>query len=106
MYDFLQANGKFNPQPLEESIWDILGQRGLADNELLQDNHTEPCRVFVCATRALNSAPAVIRSYSTSKNDPYYDICETWEAVRATSAASTFFPPITLGRHGEVFIDG
>ncbi|MCJ1434739.1 hypothetical protein MMC27_004109 [Xylographa pallens] len=106
IYDFLQANGKFDPQPLEESIRNILRQHDLADNELLQDNNAEACRVFVCATRALNSAPAVLRSYSTFKNDPYYDICEIWEAARATSAASTFFPPIQLGRHDEVFVDG
>lgn len=29
-----------------------------------------------------------------------------WEAARATSAASSFFDPITLGSHGTVFLDG
>lgn len=29
-----------------------------------------------------------------------------WEAARATSAASTFFEPITIGSHGEKFADG
>ena len=106
IYDFLEANGKFSPRPLEESVRNILGQHNLADNELLQDNNIEACKVFVCATRALNSTPAVLRSYETSKNDPYYDVCEIWEAVRATSAASTFFPEIRLGRHDEVFVDG
>ena len=106
IYDFLEANGKFNPQPLEESVRNILGDHHLAEDELLQDSDAEACRVFVCATRALNSTPAVLRSYETSKNDPYYDDCEIWEAVRATSAASTFFPEIRLGRHDEVFVDG
>ena len=106
LYDYLEANGKFSPQPLEESIRKILTGRGIADNELLQDQDSEACKVFVCATRALNSTPAVLRSYETSKNDPYYDVCEIWEAVRATSAASTFFPEIQLGRHDEVFVDG
>jgi predicted acylesterase/phospholipase RssA len=29
-----------------------------------------------------------------------------WEAARATSAASTFFDPIKIGRYGEEFVDG
>jgi hypothetical protein len=29
-----------------------------------------------------------------------------WEACRATSAASSFFDPITVGRYGEEFVDG
>lgn len=106
LYDFLQANGKFNAEPLEESVRTILNDHNLPENELLQDSEGEACKVFVCATRALNSTPAVLRSYETSKNDPYYDDCEIWEAVRATSAASTFFPEIRLGRHGEAFVDG
>ena len=29
-----------------------------------------------------------------------------WEAARATSAATTFFDPITTGKYGQEFIDG
>ena len=29
-----------------------------------------------------------------------------WEACRATSAASSFFDPIAVGRYGEEFVDG
>lgn len=29
-----------------------------------------------------------------------------WEACRATSAASSFFDPIAIGRYGEEFVDG
>ena len=105
IYDFLEANGKFSPQPLEETIRDMLQGHELADNELLKDRDPEACRVFVCATRALNSTPAVLRSYETTKHDPYDD-AEIVEAVRATSAASTFFPETKLGRHGELFVDG
>jgi hypothetical protein len=32
--------------------------------------------------------------------------CKIWEAARATSAASTFFEPISIGPNGETFIDG
>ena len=105
IYDFLEANGKFSPQPLEETIRNMLREHELVDNELLKDRDPEACRVFVCATRALNSTPAVLRSYETTKHDPYDD-AEIVEAVRATSAASTFFPETKLGRHGELFVDG
>ena len=33
-------------------------------------------------------------------------MCKVWEAARATSAASTFFEPITIGRFGQKFVDG
>ena len=105
IYDFLEANGKFSPQPLEDTVGEMLRERELADNELLKSYDPEDCRVFVCATRALNSTPAVLRSYETTKHDPYDD-CQIVEAVRATSAASTFFPETKLGRHGELFVDG
>ena len=106
MYDFLKANGKFDERPLEESIRDTLWGRNLAENELLQERDSEACKVFVCATRAENSAPAVLRSYESNKNDPFYEICQIWEAVRATSAASTFFEPIRIGPNEETFVDG
>lgn len=106
MYDFLKANGKFDERPLEESIRMTLLGRNLGENELLQDRDPNACKVFVCATRAENSLPAVLRSYESRRNDPFYDICQIWEAVRATSAASTFFEPIQIGPNGETFVDG
>ena len=105
IYDFLEANGKFSAQPLEDTVQEMLRDRNLADNELLKNGDLDACRVFVCATRALNSTPAVLRSYETTKHDPYDD-AQIVEAVRATSAASTFFPETKLGRHGELFVDG
>ena len=105
IYDFLEANGKFSPKPLEDTVAEMLRDRDLADNELLKNHDPDACRVFVCATRALNSTPAVLRSYDTTKHDPYDD-AQIVEAIRATSAASTFFPETKLGRHGELFVDG
>lgn len=105
IYDFLEANGKFSPQPLEDTVGEMLREREFANNELLKSRDPQACRVFVCATRALNSTPTVLRSYETTKHDPYDD-AQIVEAVRATSAASTFFPEMKLGRHGELFVDG
>jgi len=38
-------------------------------------------------------------------DDSYGDCC-TWEACRATSAATTFFDPITIGPLNQTFADG
>jgi predicted acylesterase/phospholipase RssA len=61
---------------------------------------------FVCATQAENSSTVVIRSYETYHHDSLADFVKIWEAARATSAASTFFNPITIGPYGQTFVDG
>lgn len=106
IYDFLKANNKFDERPLEESIGDTFLGRSLAENELLQKHDPDACRMFVCATRAEKSAPAVLRSYELNRNDPFYNICQIWEVVRATSAAPTFFESIQIGPIEETFVDG
>ena len=106
LYDFLMANGKFSTEPLETSIRTILHRKNLSETALLKEKDPQACKVFVCTTRALNSTPATLRSYFSPKHDPYYDDCEILKAVRATSAASTFFPEIELGIYDEPFVDG
>jgi patatin-like phospholipase/acyl hydrolase len=61
----------------------------------------------VVATRENNSEPAILRSYKNSRgSELLYDECRVWEACRATSAATTFFDPIKIGKYGQRFIDG
>lgn len=60
---------------------------------------------FVCATRTDNSEPAILRSYDTTELELLKD-CEICEACRATSAATTFFDPIKIGKHRQEFADG
>jgi predicted acylesterase/phospholipase RssA len=38
--------------------------------------------------------------------DLLYDECRVWEACRATSAATTYFDPIKIGKYKQEFIDG
>ena len=62
---------------------------------------------FVVATRENNAEPAILRSYKNSKgSEPLYNECKVWEACCATSAATTFFDPITIGKFGQTFADG
>ncbi|KAK4140508.1 calcium-independent phospholipase, partial [Dichotomopilus funicola] len=61
---------------------------------------------FVCAfTKACNT-PAVLRSYDTEDavDSLSTSNCKIWEAARATSAAATFFNPITVGF--QEYVDG
>jgi predicted acylesterase/phospholipase RssA len=59
----------------------------------------------VCAVTGFEST-AVIRSYETDNYDRLLDVCKIWEAARATSAASTLFEPISIGRPPTRFVDG
>jgi predicted acylesterase/phospholipase RssA len=62
---------------------------------------------FVVAVRENNSEAALLRSYKNPRMSNFlYDECRVWEACRATSAATTFFEPIQIGKYGQKFVDG
>ena len=58
---------------------------------------------FVCATRRQRVHTVLFRNYFSNVEEVEPTI---WEAGRATSAAATFFNPISIGPYGEQFIDG
>jgi predicted acylesterase/phospholipase RssA len=64
------------------------------------------CFRFVCATRTGNTEVAIFRSYDTTEPKLLFEECKIWEACRATSAATTFFDPIKIGKFGQEFADG
>jgi predicted acylesterase/phospholipase RssA len=45
-------------------------------------------------------------SCASRGNSDLLNIVTIWEACRATSAATSFFDPIAVGRYGEEFVDG
>ena len=106
LYKYLNASGKFQNGPLEDSIKSTMWSKDFQEDALLQERDLDACRVFVCATRGEDGSLAVIRSYASRRHDPLYDICKIWEAARATSAASTFFEPIEIGPSRQLFVDG
>jgi len=62
---------------------------------------------FVCAISAGVSVPVLLTSYPPTRDSPdLYHNVKLWEAGRATSAASTFFEPITIGPQDQTFVDG
>jgi hypothetical protein len=62
---------------------------------------------FVCATSKETSETVCLTSYKTPRgNNDLLNSVTIWEACRATSAATSFFDPIAIGRFGEQFVDG
>lgn len=60
---------------------------------------------FVCATSGLSSEIVVMSDYfSPRRGGDLRDVARIWEVTRATSAATSFFDPITIA--GERFTDG
>lgn len=65
---------------------------------------------FVCAVRqqdvAARAGPTLFRTYNVRERAAFD--CMIWEASRATSAAPSYFDPISIGRAGmqATFVDG
>jgi hypothetical protein len=70
-------------------------------------SHVSNCARFVCATSKETSETVCLTSYqSPLGSSDLLNSVKIWEACRATSAASSFFDPITIGRYDEGFVDG
>jgi hypothetical protein len=62
---------------------------------------------FLCATSKETSETVTLTSYRSPRgNNDLLNSVKIWEACRATSAASSFFDPIAIGRFKEEFVDG
>jgi Patatin-like phospholipase len=60
---------------------------------------------FVCVTSKSTSTTSVLSNYySKRRGTSVWNQTKIWEAARATSAASSFFDPITIAKEG--FVDG
>ncbi|KAE9366396.1 phospholipase [Stipitochalara longipes BDJ] len=99
-----KLKGRFDSTVLEQCVRKILKERGLSEHEPLNDG-TERCKVVVCAKAFEITTTILLRSYNSDDvlNDTSATICE---AVRATSAATSFFEPVTIGPRGRKYVDG
>jgi len=62
---------------------------------------------FVCAISKQTSETVCLTSYRSPRgSNDLLNSVKIWEACRATSAASSFFDPIAVGRYKEEFTDG
>ncbi|KAA6407334.1 MAG: hypothetical protein FRX48_08882 [Lasallia pustulata] len=96
-----KTKARFDSNILRQSIEDIIRKRidtgRDPSTELLNNGQVKDCKVFVCATRheAANRTPARLRSYEATRLGAG-DRATISGAALATSAATTFFDPVTI----------
>ena len=123
----MQGKPRFKPAPLELAIKSLVSDNlriGSADGEntamRFESLPAQSCKVygefiitltwswynssFVCITSEKLGKHFRDRSYESSWDA--MDDCSIWEACRATSAAPTFFPPISIGDPPDAYVDG
>jgi hypothetical protein len=61
---------------------------------------------FVCAMSKEIADSVLFTSYPSRGSSDLYNYTRIWEAARATSAASSFFDPIKIGKFEEEFVNG
>ncbi|RSM15449.1 hypothetical protein CDV31_005042 [Fusarium ambrosium] len=80
-----QTQSRFDSKRLEEAIKQTITSKGFSPSDFLENGTDQGCKTFVCA----------------ASKSPRTTICE---AALATSAASTFFDPVSIGN--MEFVDG
>ncbi|KAJ5993903.1 FabD/lysophospholipase-like protein [Penicillium sp. IBT 35674x] len=98
--------GKIKPQfdatKLESAINEVITSSGSKPTDPFDDKIDRGCRVFVCSITQETKEIVRLRSYSMhNKPGISATICQ---AARATSAATTFFEPVSIG--ARRFADG
>ncbi|KAF4471304.1 ankyrin repeat [Fusarium albosuccineum] len=99
--DMWGLDGAFDALALEAATRKVIQDAGMNPGERLLE-YDPQCKVFVVAMRSEVTRPARLRSYETPLTVEEVD-CTIVEAVRATSAASSFLSPVTI--EGQTFID-
>ncbi|PYH43058.1 FabD/lysophospholipase-like protein [Aspergillus saccharolyticus JOP 1030-1] len=93
---------RFDASKLEEAINQVVSSHGANPTDLFNNQTERGCRVFVCSISQETKDIVRLRSYPIpGKHEISATICE---AARATSAATTFFKPVSIG--ARRFADG
>ncbi|OJJ80604.1 uncharacterized protein ASPGLDRAFT_38966 [Aspergillus glaucus CBS 516.65] len=99
---FSKIKPRFNASKLEDAINQVISSCGANPTDLFNDQAERGCRVFVCSITQETKEIMHLRSYQVpGKDEIPATICQ---AARATSAATTFFKPVSIG--ARRFADG
>ncbi|KAH8690367.1 acyl transferase/acyl hydrolase/lysophospholipase [Phaeosphaeriaceae sp. PMI808] len=102
-----RVQGRFDSDELERATKEIVVRQGLAENVLLKGAPDTKCKMFLFATSSETGDTVRLTSYRSPRGrERLLRTAKIWEAGRATSAASSFLDPITLGDFEETFVDG
>ncbi|EFQ32119.1 patatin-like phospholipase [Colletotrichum graminicola] len=107
------TGGKWEARELERVIKDLI-ERKLPEREegadgilLVPKSPNSGCKVFVTAVNMEKGnvqPPVLLRSYENPREKSELPEIKIWQAARATSAAPTYFEPLTVD--GYKFVDG
>ncbi|KAL8724135.1 MAG: hypothetical protein Q9166_008122, partial [cf. Caloplaca sp. 2 TL-2023] len=105
--------GRFDSTELERAVKEVVTKQGLDKDALLKAASDDKCKVWVELMPRLHASGSstcdtvCLTSYKSPRGgSDLLNSVTVWEACRATSAASSFFDPIAIGRYKEEFIDG
>ncbi|KAF2176554.1 kinase subdomain-containing protein [Zopfia rhizophila CBS 207.26] len=97
-----EVKPRFDSAKLESAIRKVVVQRGISETDMLNEGTERGCRTFVCTVDRDTKNIVRLRSYSLpDEPDIRATICQ---AALATSAATTFFDPVSIGDRS--FADG
>lgn len=93
---------QFDSSKLKATIEDVIVRSGALPEDPMDNGARRRCRTFVCTTAKETLQVVRLRSYDVQNEDAIAaTICE---AALATSAATRFFEPVTIG--DRQFVDG
>ncbi|KAI1761318.1 acyl transferase/acyl hydrolase/lysophospholipase [Hypoxylon sp. FL1150] len=101
--EWLLKGQRYDATNLENIIKDLIREKlGDAEICLLDKDEKNPCKVFVTAVfeyAGNNRAPLILRSYDNPQQISELPRIKIWEAARATSAAPSYFEPISVDKY-------
>ena len=100
-----KVQARYSTDALETSIKNLIKERNLPQDALMRVPGTPRCKTFVTA---LSGQARHLRHFTNwtkaHEQSNFYENVKIWQAARATSAATSFFAPITIGE--QTFLDG